>query len=134
MYLLDTNVCIKFLNSKSENLHQKIIAQPLSELAICSVVKAELIYGAVKSQKSAENIQKLHSFFAKFNSFDFDDKAAECFGQIRTELESLGTPIGAYDLMIASIALANNLTVVTNNTREFNRVDGLQIEDWEDSI
>jgi tRNA(fMet)-specific endonuclease VapC len=98
---------------------------------VCSVVKAELFYGVQKSVKQKENIEKVHKFLDQFVSLSFDDKASEKYGEIRADLEKTGTPIGPNDLLIASIALANNVILVTHNTREFKRVKGLKIEDWE---
>ncbi len=130
-YLLDTNVCIVYLKSKNLNLKQKLEAIPIQEIAVCSIVKAELCFGAMKSADPERNFALQQSFLAQFVSLPFDDLAATTFGVIRSQLETNGTPIGAYDLQIAAIALANNLTLVTHNTREFGRVDGLQVEDWE---
>jgi tRNA(fMet)-specific endonuclease VapC len=98
---------------------------------VCSVVKAELCYGAMKSANPERNFALQQAFLNQFVSLPFDDLAATTFGTVRAQLEIRGTPIGAYDLQIAAITLANNLTLVTHNTREFERVHGLQIEDWE---
>jgi tRNA(fMet)-specific endonuclease VapC len=130
-YLFDTNVCIIYLKGRSLSLKQRLEAIPVQEIAVCSIVKAELCFGAMKSTNSERNFALQQTFLAQFVSLPFDDLAATTFGVIRSQLETNGTPIGAYDLQIAAIALANNLTLVTHNTREFGRVDGLQIEDWE---
>ncbi len=95
------------------------------------MVKSELFYGAMKSRKREENINKQRQFFSRFVSLPFDDKSAEIYGVIRADLEQKGTPIGGYDLQIAAIAIANNLTLVTHNIREFGRIEGLSYEDWE---
>jgi tRNA(fMet)-specific endonuclease VapC len=95
------------------------------------VVKAELLSGAHKSQSRERTIEKLLRFFVEFESLSFDDSAAEAYGLIRSGLEIKGTPIGGNDLMIAAIAVANNATLVTNNTREFSRVPGLRFETWD---
>lgn len=113
-----------------------MVTRKLSEVepgsvVLCSVVKAELIYGALHSQNPHRNRQQVQHFFTQFRSLPFDDPAAEVYGQIRSALAALGTPIGPNDLMIAAIALANDLTLVTHNTREFERVPGLKLEDWE---
>ena len=100
-------------------------------MKLCSVVKAELLSGAYKSQNSVRTIQNLADFFSEFDSLPFDDSPAEAYGRIRSELEKRGTPIGGDDLLIAAIAIANNATLVTNNTREFSRVPGLRWETWE---
>jgi tRNA(fMet)-specific endonuclease VapC len=98
---------------------------------VCSVVKAELCYGAMKSANPERNFALQQAFLKQFVSLPFDDFAATTFGTIRAQLEIKGTPIGAYDSQIAAIALVNDLTLVTHNTREFERVEGLQLEDWE---
>ena len=95
------------------------------------MVKSELFYGAMKSRKREENLNKQRQFFSRFVSLPFDDKSAEIYGVIRADLERKGTPIGGYDLQIAAIAIANNLTLVTHNIREFGRIEGLLYEDWE---
>jgi len=130
-YLLDTNSCIKYLNGTSENIKRRLESKQPQDIVICSIVKAELFYGAQKSAKLTENLEKVHKFIDHFVSLPFDDKASEKYGEIRSDLEKAGTPIGPNDLLIASIALANNVTLVTHNTREFKRVKGLKTEDWE---
>ncbi len=100
-------------------------------MAVCSVVKAELFYGAFRSNHPQRTLERQQAFLSQFVSLPFQDEAALLSGRIRTELAKAGTPIGSYDLQIAAIALANDLTLVTHNTREFERVEGLQIEDWE---
>jgi tRNA(fMet)-specific endonuclease VapC len=130
-YLLDTNVCVMYLNGRSDLVRDRILSTPTQDMVVCSVVKAELFYGAMKSNNSTRTLERQQQFLERFVSLPFSDDAAILFGQIRARLANAGTPIGAYDLQIAAIALANNLTLVTHNTREFDRVDGLQIEDWE---
>lgn len=130
-YLLDTNTCIVYLKGRNLTLKQRLETVATSEIVVCSIVKAELCFGAMKSANPERNFALQQAFLAQFTSLPFDDLAATTFGVIRSQLETQGTPIGAYDLQIAAIALANNLTLVTHNTREFGRVDGLQIEDWE---
>ena len=132
-YLLDTNVCIRYLNGQSPATRLRLQQTDPANVFLCSVVKAELLFGAAKSRASQQTLSKLERFFSAFESFPFDDPAAPVYAKVRAELERQGTPIGPNDLMIASIALARKLTVVTANTREFARVDGLQWEDWEAS-
>jgi len=119
------------LKGRNLNLKQRLEAVPISEIAVCSIVKAELCFGAMKSANPEGNFTLQQAFLKQFVSLPFDDLAATTFGVIRSQLETRGTPIGAYDLQIAAIALANNLTLVTHNIREFGRVDGSQVEDWE---
>jgi tRNA(fMet)-specific endonuclease VapC len=130
-YILDTNVCIVYLKGRNLNLKLRLDAVPIKDIAVCSVVKAELCYGAMKSANPERNFALQQAFLNQFVSLPFDDLAATTFGTVRAQLEIRGMPIGAYDLQIAAIALSNNLTLITHNTREFERVDGLQIEDWE---
>ena len=130
-FLLDTNVCIRFLNGRSENIQTQLGSIDPSEIVLCSIVKAELFYGVMKSAYPTKNLAKLQYFVSRFTSLPFDDDAAESYGHIRAQLERAGTPIGPNDLQIAAIAVANNLTLITHNIREFSRVSNLLIEDWE---
>lgn len=130
-YLPDTNVWIKILNGSNRKIIDRFSALNPSDIVFSSIVKAELYFGSYKSNKKAANLQLLEKLFTQFDSLPFNDTAAEIAGNIRAQLASLGTPIGPYDLQIAAIALVHNLVVVTHNTREFSRVVGLRIEDWE---
>src|SRR4051812_7002719 len=96
-YLLDANTCIKFLNGQSESVRQRFESLPSSELALCSVVKAELCYGAMKSARPQANMEKLRLFFERFVSYPFDDAVAEVYGRVRAPLAKKGKPIGAND-------------------------------------
>jgi tRNA(fMet)-specific endonuclease VapC len=130
-YLLDTNVCVVYLNGRSESVRDRLLSTPSDDMAVCSVVKAELFYGAFRSNNPTRTLERQQAFLARFVSLPFEDETALLAGQIRASLAGTGTPIGSYDLQIAAIALTTNLILVTHNTREFKRVDGLQIEDWE---
>jgi tRNA(fMet)-specific endonuclease VapC len=101
------------------------------DVNLCSVVKAELLYGAAKSTIRERTLARLDHFFDVFFSLPFDDRAAEAYGAIRAGLEKQGSPIGPNDLLIAATALANNVILITHNSREFGRVAGLKHEDWE---
>lgn len=131
-YLLDANTCIQYLNGRSEAVRRRFESHRPEELNLCSVVKAELLYGAVKSVRVAENLARLDDFFSRFLSIPFDDDAAVAYGGIRARLERAGTPIGPNDLLIAATALSHDCTLVTHNKREFSRVEGLRLEDWEE--
>ncbi len=131
MFLLDTNVCIRFLNQGHFRIEERFRQYSPAEIALCSVVKAELLFGARHSQKVEENLQLLSRFFAPLSSLFFDDRCAEEYGQIRADLSMQGKLIGPNDLMIAAIARANDAVLVTHNTKEFGRVTGLRLEDWE---
>lgn len=133
MFLLDTNACIRFLERRSERLREKFLSVPQSQKALCSVVAAELLFGAAKSTRKEETLRVLLPFMQRYRMFDFDGKAAHHFAEIRADLQAQGRPIGPYDLQIAAIARSNGLVLVTSNVTEFQRVPNLLIEDWEQS-
>lgn len=130
-YLLDTNVCVQYLRGGNSSVLQRLRNTPAQDVHLCSVVKAELFLGALRSAKPDENRAKVAAFLRPYTSLPFDDEAAFVQARIRHELERAGTPIGPYDLQIAAIALVSGQTLVTHNTSEFSRVTGLLIEDWE---
>lgn len=130
-YLLDTNACIRYLNGRAIKLVLKLREMPANTIVISSVVKAELFFGAYKSGMSEDRFARQMRFLNQFESLPFDDAAAQIFGQIRANLTRQGLTIGPYDLQIAAIALANDVTLVTHNFDEFSRVAGLKVEDWE---
>lgn len=132
-YLLDTNTCIRYINGRSQSVAARLNALAEGEAAVCSVVKAELFFGALRSQNPIKSMSGQRQFLSLFISLPFDDAAAEQYAQIRADLTTKGTPIGSNDLLIAAIALANGLILVTHNTREFGRIARLKIEDWEAS-
>jgi len=129
-YLLDTNVCIAFLNGPETALRDKLLSLSPDQVHLCSIVKAELLYGARKSDRVAWNLARLAQFFRAFVSLAFDDAAAEHYGLIRTQLAVRGTPIGGNDTMIAAVALAAGDTLVTRGQDEFRRVPALPVEVW----
>lgn len=129
-FLLDTNVCIAWLKGRDRTVRENLLKKSPDEIYLCSVVKAELLYGARKSARVDENLRKLDQFFEHLASLPFDDRSAVQYGLIRAQLERSGTPIGPNDLIIASIALASDATLVTRNELEFGRVAGLRIEVW----
>ncbi|MBL8163660.1 MAG: type II toxin-antitoxin system VapC family toxin [Anaerolineae bacterium] len=131
IYLLDTNTCIRHLNQRSPNIMKRLASVSVNQIAVCSIVKAELFLGAAKSHSPALTLARQESFLKPFISFPFDDRAASIYGRIRGHLEQQGTPIGPLDYLIAAIAIANDLILVTHNTAEFGRVPNLSIEDWE---
>jgi len=131
VYLLDTNVCIVYLKGRSQKVRGRIDELEAEQIAVCSVVKAELFYGSMRSNNPEKNLNLQKSFVSQFVSLPFDDSCAEFYGKVRADLEKKGTPISSNDVQIASIALVNDLILVTHNIREFSRIDGLKIEDWE---
>jgi tRNA(fMet)-specific endonuclease VapC len=130
MRLLDTSVCIGWLAAHDIGVKRQMASLKRDEVALCSVVKAELLYGARASARVRENLEKLEPLFALFSSLPFDDVASEHYGALRAQLRRAGTPIGGNDLLIASIALAADATLVTRNEKEFRLVPGLRVEVW----
>jgi tRNA(fMet)-specific endonuclease VapC len=132
-YLLDSNSCIGWLRQNQPKLVARIKQERPTDIVICSVVVGELIYGAERAATAhrVNNRLRIEQLRQQFVSVPFNDSAAEVYGKVRAHLAVLGTPIGPNDLMIAAIALANALILVTNNTSEFSRVPGLRIEDWQ---
>lgn len=130
-YLLDTNACIVYIRNFQSGVRRKLESMPKSRVAVCSIVKAEMFYGSMKSQNPQKSLREQNKFFKEFQSLPFDDDAALIFGELRADLTKKGTPIGAYDFQIAAITLANDLTLITHNTKEFGRINDLKIEDWE---
>jgi tRNA(fMet)-specific endonuclease VapC len=128
--LLDSSVCIRFLNQRHPRLIDRLVALDDAEILVCSVVKAELWFGAAKSRAPLRSRRIADAFFSRYVSLPFDDAAADAYGSLRADLERSGRPIGPQDLLIAAIAVANDLTLATCNAREFNRVPGLTLEDW----
>ena len=129
MILLDTNSCIHVINARPPAVLARFRQYRMGEIGVCSVVAAELAYGAAKSG-SERNRRALEMFLAPLTILSFDERALWVYGDLRAELERQGTPIGALDTMIAAHALSRQCTLVTNNTREFARVPGLALENW----
>lgn len=129
-YFPDTNICIFYLNGSNQNVCNALENVPMSDIMIPSMVAAELIYGAEKSAKREHNLSKVKAFLSLFSSADFNDKASEIYGAIRSNLEHKGSMIGGNDLIIAATVLAYGGILVTNNTGEFTRVSGLSVVDW----
>lgn len=130
-YLLDTNTCIRYLNGRSPQVRTKLLATPSQDIVVCSIVKAELAFGSMRSQNPAQSLAKQQNFLVRFVSLPFDDFVVPFYAQIRADLTNRGIPIGPNDTMIAAIAVAYNLVLVTHNTGEFSRIQGLELEDWE---
>ena len=129
-YFLDTNICIYFLKGKNEKLRAMLMSKRPDEIKIPSIVKAELFYGALKSQQKAENEEIVKKFLLPYEIISFGSDEAEEYGKIRTRLEFTGKTIGPNDLIIASTVLAHDGRLITNNEREFNRVESLTVENW----
>jgi tRNA(fMet)-specific endonuclease VapC len=130
MFLLDTNIIIYILKNRFQGLRKKIESVGIENMCVSSLTVAEMEYGAAKSQNPDAARSRLYEFLTPFEIRDFDTKAAEHYGRIRAQLEKAGNIIGPIDMLIASVALANNCTVITNNTREFIRIEKLRVENW----
>lgn len=129
-YMLDTNSCIGLIRHRPKNLIERLVACLPGEVGVSSITVAELAYGAQKSSRAAQNISALDEFLIPLDVKDFDQRAAAVYGDVRALLEKQGKMIGSMDMLIAAHALSLDATLVTNNTREFQRVTNLQLEDW----
>ena len=127
-YLLDTNAVIALMKGHTGFLTRLRQHQP-RDFAMPSIVAHELYFSAYKSRHAADNLRRVEAL--QFEILDFDPEDARRAGEVRAQLASAGTPIGPYDVLIAGQALARSLTLVTHNLREFQRVSGLSVEDWE---
>lgn len=128
-YLLDTDICIYVINQRPQAVLDRFLAHEQDGLGISAVTAGELHFGVRKSG-SRRNLQVLSGFLAPLEIADFGADAAQAYGELRHTLEAKGTPIGPLDTMIAAHALALNVTLVTNNLREFKRVPTLHLENW----
>ena len=127
-YMLDTNICIYAIKHKPEIVIKRFLAHNPDEMCISAITYGELMHGVEKSQSTEKNRIALALFLSPI--LEFGAEAAEEYGRIGADLEKKGTPIGSMDLLIAAHAKAEQLIIVTNNTREFKRVEGLPVEDW----
>lgn len=132
MYLLDTNICIYAMKGMFPKLNDRLLSIHPDKICVSSLTVGELEYGAEKSRWGSRTGQVLSLFLANFRVLPFDEDDAILFGKNRAVLALAGTPIGLIDLMIASQGVQRNLTVITHNTREFERVPGIVLEDWTD--
>jgi tRNA(fMet)-specific endonuclease VapC len=131
-YMLDTNICIYIIKKKPVRVFEIFKSLHVGDISISSITLAELQYGVYKSQFPDRNKLALASFLAPINILPFSDRASIFYGHIRADLEKSGQIIGAYDLLIAAHALSENLILVTNNTKEFNRIPNLPLRNWAD--
>jgi tRNA(fMet)-specific endonuclease VapC len=128
-YMLDTNICVYVIKNYPPTLRERF--DSLAEkLCISSITLAELHFGAEKSARRVENLNAIAQFAARLDVLSFPPKAAAHFGQIRAHVERLGRPVGPLDMLIGAHARAEGLTIVTNNAREFERLPGVQVENW----
>jgi tRNA(fMet)-specific endonuclease VapC len=129
-YLLDTNVCADYLNARFPGVTERIQRSPPQDLCISSIVVAELRFGADRSSNRQRNHRRIDVLTSEIACVDFDLQAASAYGRLRADLEARGSPIGPNDMLIAAHALALGLVLVTDNRREFMRVEGLEVESW----
>lgn len=128
--LLDTNTCIYLIKKRPPEVLRRFDEYAVGDIAVSSVTAAELHFGAQKSQRPAQNEQALQQFLLPLSIAEFGHEAAIAYGRIRATLEKRGTPIGPLDTLIAAQAVSMNMTLVTNNVREFERVPDLKLDNW----
>lgn len=133
MYLLDTNICIYIIKNKPAEILRMLQKKSKKDILISAITVAELQYGVEKSKFVEKNRIALLEFLSIFKIIDFDDKDAVEFGKIKTNLEKQGKIIGPMDLLISAQAQSRKLILVTNNVKEFERIDSLKIENWANS-
>lgn len=130
LYMLDTNICIYLIKRRSDALLRRMRVFRTAEIGVSVVTVAELQYGVSKSENKERNQAALEAFLLPLDIAEFTVDVTVIYGQIRAELERQGRPIGPLDTMIAAHTLSLDVPLVTNNTREFERVNGLRVEDW----
>jgi tRNA(fMet)-specific endonuclease VapC len=130
-YMLDTNACISVVNDRPPEVRQRLLQSEPTEVAISQIVHYELAYGVCNSTQPQKNQANLEHFLRYVQVLDWGDEQAATAAHIRYHLQRIGQPIGPYDLLIAAHARSMDAVLVTHNTREFSRVEGLRIEDWE---
>ena len=128
-YMLDTNICIYTIKNNPAAVREKF-QQHQNHLCISSIVLSELLYGAEKSSQPEKSLALIEGMAARLEVLNFDEHAAAHAAEIRADLARKGTPIGHYDVLIAGHARSHGLVLVSNNLREFERVDGLRLENW----
>jgi len=128
--MLDTDACIALIKNRPEAMRSRLARLSLEEVGISGIVAAELWFGVAHSQRKRQNEAALKDFLEYVTLLDWPYEASPLYGKLRTGLQKLGTPIGAMDLLIASHALFLDAVLVTNNTREFERIPDLKIENW----
>ena len=133
-WYLDTNICIECLRGKAPLIKEALQSLEPSRVNIPSMVMAELLHGALKSSKPEANQRLVELFIEPFETVDFDAGAAIQYSKIRNELESSGQVIGFNDLIIASTVMAHGGTLVSSNIKEFKRIRGLSLENWQEVL
>lgn len=128
--LLDTDICIYAINRKRPEVFARVRDYRIGEVGISAITYAELRFGVENSARVEENLERLERFLLPLEIVPFDAEAGRHYGRLRRELNRAGCPIGSNDLLIAAHALALAAILVTNNVREFSRIDGLRVEQW----
>ena len=128
--MLDTNICIYIIKNRPLQVKERFEELEIGDLSVSIITASELIYGAYKSQRIESNLEIIESFLMPFDIIDFNYTSAIEYGKIRATLERQGQVIGNMDMQIAAIAKTNNMTLVTNNLKEFNRIENLKLENW----
>jgi len=129
-YLLDTNICIYIINKRPSEVFERFRRIKLMQLHIPTIVISELYFGLEKNQSHKRNESFLENFIAPLSVTGFSIEAAKYAAKIRYRLHRQGTPVGAYDIQIAAVALAEDMVLLTNNTKEFERIEDLKLENW----
>jgi len=129
-YLLDTNICIYIINKRPSEVFDRFQRIQLMQLHIPTIAIFELYFGLEKNQSHQRNRSFLENFIAPLTVTGFSIEAAKCAAKIRYQLRKQGTSIGAYDIQIAAIAISENMVLLTNNTKEFARIEDLKLENW----
>ena len=129
-YLIDTNICIYIMNNRPVDVIKKFKQFNPGEIGISTITVSELQDGVAKSTYRNENQHRLDEFLAPLEILAYNEIAARTYGDIRFQLENRGKPIGPLDLLIAAHTLSQNLTMVTNNDKEFKRIKNLEVENW----
>lgn len=128
-YLLDTDICIYWLRDRY-SVREKVRQIGWNEISICVITAAELYYGAYNSSRIAENLGRAEFFVQQLPVLPLTDNTLRRFGELKAQFRRIGQPIADFDLMIASVALTEGKILVTNNTRHYDRITGLQLENW----
>jgi tRNA(fMet)-specific endonuclease VapC len=128
MLLLDTNIVVAFFKGE-QDISEKVLSQ-IDQIALSSLVIAELDYGAKASQKSAKNLEMLYNFIGLIEIVPFDVECAKTFGTIKSRLRSLGKPTGEVDALLSATAITHNATLVTKNSKHFENIEGLKLAIW----
>lgn len=128
-YLLDTDICIYWLKGKLR-VRTKVEQVDWSDIAVCVITATELYFGAYNSNKIEQNLETAENFIQSITVLPLSNNTLKKFGQLKAQLRKAGTPVADFDLLIASVAISKNLILVTNNTRHYQRITGLNLDNW----